>query len=708
MTPNNHIFLLFWILALAIPSTAQEIKCENPVPTDFRLYSSQKFESSRDSIRNERRRARKTKEDFLLASHFLNDAILNSGRVLFNDPVSEYLNEILDVLLADDPELRAKVRAYALRSTSVNAFATDNGIILMNLGLIARAESEAQLAFILSHELSHYTEQHVFDSYLKNKDLFQGKGNHRSSGTEERLMALNLYSKELEIVADSAAFQRMSKTEYDTSGMLEVFEMLRFAHTPFEDKVFDPNFFSLDGYDVNPSFLLDKVRTPEPFKGGEKDDLTTHPDPNEREQVVLRWLDSYGAHGGSPFVISQKKFDHVRDLSRREMVRLYRLANDPVMAVYSAYTLIQASPEDETMKMELAKGLYSIAKNANHGRKRSIVPDFVDQQGEAQQLVHLIYKMSERELNVLAFRHLQKMSLEIPGNEDLEAMANDLLTELVFKHHSNLPFARETTEVRNEIDPVQYALTPLFKEPTFSKQFDLKVIDSRKRVTLKQKKLDFKQDQKLEQFHKNHGFAVGAEKVVFVDPQYGRYDLRKSKRKLFKSSEASGILLGERIERSAELVNLEMEMLAKDRIDSMDAELFNDITFLNEWVDQRFRGLDINMVVTDRARLDSLIEKYGTEHFVWSGLLTYREKKPFLFYYAMYALVPPAIPVALYYLLRPNYDSYYFCICFNLKTGEPEMVTYNNFKQNDARDMVNSNVYDSLYQLKRKPNKKGK
>ena len=696
---------------LAILTTAhfafgQVLECGNPVPLDFRLYSSDKFEDSKEGIKTERRRIRKTKEDFLLASHYLNDAILNSGRVLFNDPVSSYLNDILDVILKDEPELRKQVRAYALRSTAVNAFATDNGVILVNLGLIARAESEAQLAFILSHELSHYTERHVLDAYLKNMDLFGGKGNYRDQGLEEKVLAMNLYSKDLEISADKAAFQRMSSSDYGTSGMLDVFGMLKYAHLPFENEPFDPSFLEMEGLVIDSSLLLKSVREPVAIDANEEIH-SSHPAPTERKEVVLNLVATQGAHGGDLFVVSESRFDQVKELSRHEVVRLHQLANDPVMAIYSAYMMLKNGDYPSLYK-EVVKALYSLSKYANHGRKQELIDGFSKQQGEAQQLVHALYKMNDRELNVLALRHSWELGKTDPGDPDVKAMNKDLIRELIYRHHNKLRFNEVNDESLIGRERIENALVPLFKDTAFKKLFHQCVMDSRQRMTIQQKKQKFKDDQKLEQFHKKHGFAVGAEKVVFVDPQYGRYDLRRNKQKLFKSSEASGILLGERIERAAELVRLPIEILSSEGVDSMEADKFNDITFLNEWVDQRFRGLDMDMTVQDRTRLDSIIAKYGTEHFVWTGLLNYREKKPFLFYYLMYALVPPAIPVALYYLFRPNYDSYYFCISFNLRTGEPEMVTYNNFKQKDARDVVNANVYDSLYQLKRKPNKKGK
>ena len=152
---------------------------------------------------------------------------------------------------------------------------------------------------------------------------------------------------------------------------------------------------------------------------------------------------------------------------------------------------------------------------------------------------------------------------------------------------------------------------------------------------------------------------------------------------------------------------MEVEVLDQTEVDSSEVEAFNDITFLNQWVDGRFTDLEVGMANLPTERINSLIDKYGTEHFAWTGVINYRENKPLMYFYLLYALIPPAIPFAVYYLVRPNFDTYYYCIVFNIRTGEPELVNYNNYRKRDARDMINSSVYDSFWQIKRQPKKKG-
>ena len=97
----------------------------------------------------------KTSSEVNNINHFLNnsyyeiDYLLRSGQIIFNNEITTYLNQILDVVLKDEPELRSKVKIYLLKSTEVNAYATQQGYVFVSVGLLAQLETESQLAFII-------------------------------------------------------------------------------------------------------------------------------------------------------------------------------------------------------------------------------------------------------------------------------------------------------------------------------------------------------------------------------------------------------------------------------------------------------------------------------------------------------------------------------------------------------------------------------
>ena len=147
--------------------------------------------------------------------------------VLFNDPVTKYVNEVADSLLSGDKELRQQLRFYTVRSASPNAFATHEGIIFVNLGLIARLENEAQLALVLAHEIVHYKEQHALNLFTNSNHshahLEAEKGFQREQLLEKQLLSKQQFSQDLEMEADREGLELFLGSNYSTTELLSLF-----------------------------------------------------------------------------------------------------------------------------------------------------------------------------------------------------------------------------------------------------------------------------------------------------------------------------------------------------------------------------------------------------------------------------------------------------------------------------------------------------
>jgi hypothetical protein len=75
-------------------------------------------------------------------------------------------------LPASDPR-RIPFQFYVVQDKSVNAFATPNGIVVVNSGLMEMVENEAQLAAVMGHEIAHATHEHSWrqQQYHKKKRI---------------------------------------------------------------------------------------------------------------------------------------------------------------------------------------------------------------------------------------------------------------------------------------------------------------------------------------------------------------------------------------------------------------------------------------------------------------------------------------------------------------------------------------------------------
>ena len=94
----------------------------------------------------------------------LGQAWLRSFRAsvpLESDPlVFEYLENLLFKLTSFSNIKDKNLDLFVVSNPNINAFAVPGGVIGVNTGLLLYAESEAQLASVLSHELAHLSQRH--------------------------------------------------------------------------------------------------------------------------------------------------------------------------------------------------------------------------------------------------------------------------------------------------------------------------------------------------------------------------------------------------------------------------------------------------------------------------------------------------------------------------------------------------------------------
>ncbi len=123
--------------------------------------------------------------------------------------------------------LQREIRFYIVKSPSVNAFAADQGIVFVNLGLLAQVENEAQLAFVLAHEIVHYMKKHSIERYVESYKYTIEASDYQNLSYDNKLESLMKYNKDQEFESDKyALIDFYSKTEYSSAEILSLFDVL--------------------------------------------------------------------------------------------------------------------------------------------------------------------------------------------------------------------------------------------------------------------------------------------------------------------------------------------------------------------------------------------------------------------------------------------------------------------------------------------------
>lgn len=81
---------------------------------------------------------------------------------LVDDPeVATYLQDLGQRLVARSDTPGVNFRFFGVNDPSINAFAMPGGFVGVHTGLILTAESEAEFASVLAHEIAHVTQRHI-------------------------------------------------------------------------------------------------------------------------------------------------------------------------------------------------------------------------------------------------------------------------------------------------------------------------------------------------------------------------------------------------------------------------------------------------------------------------------------------------------------------------------------------------------------------
>lgn len=154
------------------------------------------------------------------------------GLVLQDAQIDDYVLGVARRLVPPEAATAVTFRFRVARDPLVNAFALPNGSIYLNVGLLARLESEAQLAHVLAHEIAHVVQRHGL----------QGDRNRRATIVAANVADLFLFgtsiaylpaigslawhSREAESEADRIALEYMARAGYPLDGAEKMFKLL--------------------------------------------------------------------------------------------------------------------------------------------------------------------------------------------------------------------------------------------------------------------------------------------------------------------------------------------------------------------------------------------------------------------------------------------------------------------------------------------------
>ncbi len=734
--------LTFWISLISLCAVAQDwnyytpMKSKGKIPSDFTEAYANKYKAQSENITSSDAKSdRKQKDEYYQRSEYFINEYLVSGDVLFGDTITQYCERIVDILLKDNPALRQKLRVYVVKSPIVNASATGNGIIFINLGLIAQVENEAQLAYVLAHEISHFDENHVFDQYVEREKIRNGEDLYRRTSRAEKLQALSTYSKSHELEADSKGLGRFfANSGYSMHAPIFVMDVLQYSYLPFDEIPFDKTYLESNHLKIPDEYLLEEV-APITANDDFDDSESTHPNIKKRKLALLDLISDGNA--GKDYLVSKDLFLHCQRLARYENSRLFLTYGNYAEAIYNTFLLKQKYGEDRYQKLTLAKALAGLSVYRNEGELYKIVKSYKKIEGESQQVYHLLSKFKKKDLNTFAVEHSYRLLREYPQDEYVKRIFNRTLYDLVYENElrpsdyskkaiddssdvelialqdsinanrsskiKNIKRKRMEEKVISDKDYYLYAFVDFWQDTTFSYRFD----DLAERAEDARNQRDHYASSRSK-VHKKYdkNIALGIDKVVFVTPSYLKMDERSKDGIQYLTTDEGLTNYKNHIQSLAKMVNLNAEMLDYKDITSSDVEKYNDISILKSWIEERLNHENTDAIISDFDYVQDLREKYNTDYIAYTGNLSLRVRERAVAARLIYsAIVFPLLPFTVAQLIIPDYDSFNYFFLLDLKNGDALMAEYNNYKTGDDADYMKSVIYNYLIQIKEQPKK---
>jgi len=255
---------------------------------------------------------------------------------------SKYVPKIIKsdyqhAVLLDDSALNAKIdrvtnesfddaRSVRLKQISFGVFVT--------IGLLARLQTEAELALVLSHEFSHYIKEHNLKKVAIEAKFNYDLGPYSIMNGDLDEHTVHKFSKSLEKEADELGMQLFLNCGYNPQAYVGVFDALGRSILPTY-KSFEMDWkipfcnvdLPLDWLPSNVDFSQEEVES-------EDSDKATHPNLLKRRESLLSIISEREVKDGRDYInIEPQEFSEIRKNAEYTLGSLY--LND--LQFYSAY-----------------------------------------------------------------------------------------------------------------------------------------------------------------------------------------------------------------------------------------------------------------------------------------------------------------------------------------------------------------------------------
>jgi len=376
------------------------------------------FEEHLATYSFETKKENKLATEFVTKLHESLSAQNERGSLSGDDPLSAYLQKIVDQMVSANSLKKDYFKVFLSVDDIPNAANYGEGVIVFNLGLLSRLNTEGEIAFILAHEMAHDIKDHVFNGIHKKvialeskeykkrvKEIEDLEYNQRAAALALQrtyLSEFNEHGRGNELEADSLGLVLMQKAGYFVEDALTAIDLLDHSDDMPVFQLDYPSYFNFRNFAFNEKWLekkstinlggnLEQYATP--------DSLKTHPSCKARD-ASLRII---GNAADYQFDSSkQVSYYALRETAFAERISYYRSTGQFSLMLYYSIWHSQISPDNIFYTNSIGNALYGIY-TAQYAHKFSMAVPFPNQKMEPEyaQLLRFFHKLNLTNLEQL-------------------------------------------------------------------------------------------------------------------------------------------------------------------------------------------------------------------------------------------------------------------------------------------------------------------
>ncbi len=170
---------------------------------------------------------------------------MRAYELLVEDPlINEFFSDMGFNLVSRSDQPEAAFTFVILDQSVINAFAAPGGVVALHSGLILLAETQDEVAGVLSHEIAHITQLHMYRAFEKGKTMnvlamlammgliLASGGNGQAitgavMGAQAAVKQAQInFTRHNEIEADRVGIRTLVASNYNPQGMADFFEKM--------------------------------------------------------------------------------------------------------------------------------------------------------------------------------------------------------------------------------------------------------------------------------------------------------------------------------------------------------------------------------------------------------------------------------------------------------------------------------------------------